>query len=117
MFKVIAWAVLTKRESELLERGEKRLELAAKAGPLTRAEILAGLDRGPEDKPVKSVLAIVKGLKEMAVKELANAALTPHAAEVLRGRLGFANDVVEMLGKCWQDIERTRRAEEREEKK
>jgi hypothetical protein len=119
MLKILNVAVLTKAEFERLagegERGRKRLELVAHATALKREEIVAGVERGPEDPTIKSVLAIVRGLREATVAELASAQTTPDDAAVLRGKLRFESELVAMLGACWRDLERTRKAEAKKE--
>lgn len=102
-------ALADAREEKML--GQARLEMVEHWGPMTREEILAGLCRGPEDKPVKSVLAIVKGLREATVQALANVNTRQDVAAVLRGKLGMANEIEAMLLACWGDLERTRKAE------
>jgi hypothetical protein len=100
-------------EREALAHDVKRLDMIAQAGPLKREQILEGLSRGPEDGPIKSVLAIMRGLREATVGALASVNTRQDVAAVLRGKLGMANEFEQMLVACWGDLERTRKATEK----
>ena len=84
--------------------------------PMTREQILAGLSHGKEDPAVKSVLAIVQGLRAMAVSRLADPGTPEDRAAQDRGRLAFASELEERIALCWMDIERTLKAADKREK-
>lgn len=92
----------------------RRIDAMTQVQPMTREKILSGLEGGPEDPTVKSMLAIVKGLRELAVRTLASAGTSPETAAMLRGKLAMASEFEEMLTCCWADLERLRKKAEGE---
>lgn len=84
-------------KGEMASAGDVLKEMS----PMTQGEILEGLMEGPECPEVRSVMAIVKGLREMAAGKLARAETGPELATMLRGHLAFAGAFEEMLGACF----------------
>jgi hypothetical protein len=107
------WRAESVERDELLK---KRLDKMALMQPLTRVEILNGLARGMDDPAVKSVLAVVRGLREVTVRQLSDTGTSAETAAMLRGKLTMVREIEEMLGACWADLERTRKAEAKGEK-
>lgn len=100
------WAELRAESRGGLDAWLKRVE---RAGPMTKEQILAGLENGEADKAVKSLLALARGIREATTLELANLATTPETAALLRGGLRFEAQFTQMVAACWAELERLRK--------
>jgi hypothetical protein len=88
------------------QKMEARIDALMNAQAMKKEQILEGLAGGPEEPAVRSVMAIVKGLRQMAVNKLAHPGTEAEMAAMLRGHLAFASAFEEMLGACWGEAQK-----------
>ena len=88
------------------QKMEARIDALMEAQAMKKEQILEGLAGGPEEPAVRSVMAIVKGLRQMAVNKLAHPGTEAEMAAMLRGHLAFASAFEEMLGACWGEAQK-----------
>ncbi len=81
-----------------------RTKALSEMEPLKKEQLLEGLQQGPEDPAIRSVMAIIKGLREVAVGALANQQTTSEQADMFRGHLACGLLFEKVLFDCWSEL-------------